>query len=72
MSRGTGTHMLTDTERYVLDAIQELRFGTVEIVVHDSRIVQVEVSEKHRFDGPRPDDGRPRTTPRTADQAPGG
>ena len=51
MSKGTSTHLLTDTERYVLDTIQGLRFGTVEVVVHDRRIVQVEVSEKVRFDG---------------------
>jgi hypothetical protein len=71
MSKGTGTHLLTDTERYVLDAIQELRFGTVEVVVHDARIVQVEVSEKFRFDGARSDSGQPRH-PRAADRATGG
>lgn len=52
MSKGTGTHLLTETERYILDTLQELHYGTVEVVVHDSRIVQVEVSTRHRFDKP--------------------
>jgi hypothetical protein len=59
MSNGTGTHILTQVERQILNAIQDLRFGSVEIVVHDSRVVQVETREKVRFDAPvaaaRPD-----------------
>lgn len=51
MSKGSGTRLLTDTERYILDTLQDLRFGTVQVVVHDARIVQVEVSERVRFDG---------------------
>jgi hypothetical protein len=31
-------------------ALRDLRFGTVTITVHDSRIAQIEVSEKKRFD----------------------
>ena len=30
--------------------VQSLRFGDVHIVVHDSRVVQVECTEKVRFD----------------------
>ena len=32
--------------------IEALKFGTVTIKVHDSRIVQVEITEKRRFDVP--------------------
>lgn len=39
-----------DAEGEVLRAIRETRFGTVEVVVHQSRIVQVTRSEKVRFD----------------------
>ncbi len=35
-------------------AIQELDFGTVEVTVHDSRIVQIEVKKKIRFQSQQP------------------
>lgn len=38
-----------------LDALQgvlaSMRFGVVTLVVHDSRIVQMEITEKKRFQG---------------------
>ena len=37
-------------EADVLRAIRDTQFGTIEIVVHQSRIVQITRSEKHRFD----------------------
>lgn len=37
-------------EDFILSSIRELDYGSVEIVVHDSRIVQVEKSIKRRFD----------------------
>jgi len=41
---------LTEVERHILQALQQIRFGTLEIVIHDSRVVQIERSEKVRFD----------------------
>ncbi len=41
---------LSDVERHILQSLQDIRFGTLEIVIHDSRVVQVERSEKVRFD----------------------
>ncbi|MCK9992848.1 MAG: hypothetical protein Dbin4_01368 [Alphaproteobacteria bacterium] len=41
---------LNETETQILDAIQMIRFGTVEVVIHDSRVVQIERSEKIRFE----------------------
>ena len=38
-------------ERAILLAVKGLRFGSVEIVVHDSKVVQIERKEKMRFDG---------------------
>lgn len=46
----TSDHQLTDVERHILQSLQSLRFGSLEIVVHDGRVVQVEKSEKLRFD----------------------
>ncbi|MDD5044410.1 MAG: DUF2292 domain-containing protein [Candidatus Omnitrophica bacterium] len=34
----------------ISDSIHGLKYGTVMITVHDSRIVQIEVTEKNRFD----------------------
>jgi hypothetical protein len=38
-------------QRAVVQAVHGLRFGSVEIVVHEGRVVQVETREKVRFDG---------------------
>jgi hypothetical protein len=36
--------------RAVLRAVRSVQFGSVEIVIHDGRVVQVETREKVRFD----------------------
>lgn len=41
---------LSDVERHILQTLQQIRFGTLEVVIHDSRVVQIERSEKVRFD----------------------
>ena len=38
-------------EREILEAIAEIRYGSIEIVIQDSRVVQIERREKVRFDG---------------------
>ena len=37
-------------EREVLRSLREIRFGSVEIVIHDGRVVQIERREKVRLD----------------------
>lgn len=37
-------------ERAIQKALKEIRFGSVEIVIHDSKVVQIERKEKTRFD----------------------
>ncbi len=44
------TPALTEVERHILQSLRDIRFGTLEIVIHDSRVVQIEKSEKVRFD----------------------
>lgn len=34
----------------ILRALQDIRYGSVEIIIHDSRIVQIERKEKIRID----------------------
>tara|TARA_R110001592_G_scaffold363248_1_gene682108 strand:- start:2320 stop:2526 length:207 start_codon:yes stop_codon:yes gene_type:complete len=44
-----GTHTL----RRIIDALDDLEFGAVEITVHHGRIVQIERREKLRFEKER-------------------
>jgi hypothetical protein len=41
-------------------AVKGLRYGSVEVLVHDGRVVQVETREKVRFADDRPADRRRR------------
>ncbi len=45
---------LDDVEKYILTTIKDIDFGSVEVTIHNSRIVQVEKSEKKRFDAKQP------------------
>lgn len=48
---GPATYLpLRADERAVIDAIRELPFGAVEVVVHQSRIVQIVKTEKLRVE----------------------
>lgn len=38
------------TDEKILDAIKSIRYGSVEIVVHDSHVVQIEKKEKVRLE----------------------
>ena len=43
----------------IVDAIRTVRFGTVQITIHNAAVVQIERAEKIRLTPPPPDDGRP-------------
>jgi hypothetical protein len=56
MSGSANTKSFIDREsvdRAILDAVSNIRFGSVEIVVHDSEVVQIECKEKFRFESRR-------------------
>lgn len=36
----------------IQDAVEGLRYGTVQIVVHDGKIVQIDRTERYRYEGP--------------------
>ena len=38
------------------DQIASLRFGSVQVIVHEARVVQIEKTEKVRFDKAEPSD----------------
>lgn len=39
----------TRVQQEILRAVKDVRFGSVEVVIHDSKVVQVERREKIRF-----------------------
>ena len=39
-----------DVAHKILLAIKDIRFGSVEVVIHDSKVVQIERKGKIRFD----------------------
>lgn len=50
MTQPLSTDTLPDeTLRRVIDALRGLRYGAVEITVHDGRVVQIERTEKLRL-----------------------
>jgi hypothetical protein len=42
----------------VTDSVKSIRYGVVQIVIHDSRVVQIERTERTRFDVPQAAPGR--------------
>jgi hypothetical protein len=49
-SVSTSSDMNSVNER-IASAIADLRYGTVEITIHDGKVVQIERTEKIRFQG---------------------
>ena len=45
-------HNENEVLRRIASAISGVRFGSVEVVIQDSRVVQIERKEKFRFDKP--------------------
>lgn len=45
--------VLRTTLERITHALKSIRFGAVEIVIHEGRIFQIERKEKVRFDAPR-------------------
>jgi hypothetical protein len=57
---GSDRATATAWESALQRALRSLRFGSVEILVHDGRVVQVETRERVRFGDSRPPDDRRR------------
>lgn len=49
--------------RQIVEAVQGIRFGSVQITIHDAQVVQIEKVEKMRY--------RPMPVPAAPPQAPG-
>jgi hypothetical protein len=51
-AENTGTDsvaQLSEVDAEVIRAIRNIRYGSVEVTIHDSRVVQIERKEKRRF-----------------------
>ena len=46
-----GSGVPQDVQRQLLQAIAHIQYGSVEVVIHDARVVQIEAREKIRFGG---------------------
>jgi len=55
----TGTGSETDWREIVRQHVGSLRYGVVEIVVHDSRVTQIEKTERVRLDKPHSETNKP-------------
>lgn len=46
---GGGETSFPEPIRAVLDALNKLRFGAIQLTVHEGKLVQVDVTERKRF-----------------------
>ncbi|MBB6427064.1 DUF2292 domain-containing protein [Sphingopyxis sp. JAI128] len=44
-----GSEELPRAIRSVLEALNKLKFGAIQLTVHEGRLVQVDVTERHRY-----------------------
>lgn len=45
----SGAKPLPDSIQSVLDALGQLKFGAIQLTVHEGKLVQVDVTERKRF-----------------------
>ena len=41
---------MSEIASQIADILQEIRFGSIEIIIHEGKVVQIERKEKLRFD----------------------
>ena len=44
-----GFEQLPRAIQTVLEALEKLKFGAIQLTVHEGRLVQVDVTERHRY-----------------------
>lgn len=45
----SGSKPLPESIRSVLDALGQIKFGAIQLTVHEGKLVQVDVTERKRF-----------------------
>ena len=48
-SSGSGAKPLPEAIQSVLDALGKIKFGAIQLTVHEGKLVQVDVTERKRF-----------------------
>jgi hypothetical protein len=43
-------HNINDVQQHILEAITQIKYGKVAILIHNSQVVEIETSKKIRFD----------------------
>lgn len=46
---GSEEQQLPESIQTVLDALAQLKFGAIQLTVHEGRLVQVDITERKRF-----------------------
>ena len=46
---GGGTRLVGDVVESIRQALETIRFGEIQLTIHDGKVVQLDVTEKHRF-----------------------
>lgn len=46
---GSGKPPLPESIQSVLNALEQLKFGAIQLTVHEGKLVQVDVTERKRF-----------------------
>jgi hypothetical protein len=41
---------MSEIATHISDILQDIRFGSIEIIIHEGKVVQIERKEKLRFD----------------------
>ena len=49
-ANGLENETLRQMTQQIIRALQDIRYGSVEIIIHDSKVVQIERKEKIRID----------------------
>jgi hypothetical protein len=44
-----GSEQVPRAVQTVLEALEKLKFGAIQLTVHEGRLVQVDVTERHRY-----------------------
>lgn len=48
-SSGSGAKLLPEAMQSVVDALGKIKFGAIQLTVHEGKLVQVDVTERKRF-----------------------
>ena len=48
---GSDQQQLPESIQSVLDALAQLKFGAIQLTVHEGKLVQVDITERKRFAG---------------------